>query len=576
LSDQRADLADGLRQPGDSQPVGELTQTVVAVERGLARPRRRPARQFASETVDLGRELVGLVRTHSAPICLVVTIIGIVIWATVFSVLGARNHRNFGTWAYDMAIYDQAMWLVSQGGSTFMTVRGLDVWGHHVNLVAYLLAPFYRLGAGPEFLYIVQNVSIAIGALPVYLIAKHRFGKPALGLMFAVAYLLYAPAQWVAWVNFHPEALVITPFLFAWYFYLRRWLAWFWIAVGTVLIMREDAALAVMMMGVVLLLTDRRSATRRADLRTAAMTVAVGFAWYVIATQIVIPHFNNGEPPFYMSWFFAHYGGTFLGIVETILRHPDRLVSDATQPDRIRFYRDLTLPLGGFAVLSPVHLLMAAPTMLASIIGSSPFARQIRYQYTSIMIAPILIASIEGARWLWNFARARVFLALWLLACVYVTNVAWSPSPIGNAYGVWRRDDVHAEALRDAVAVVPDDAAVSSSFNIGPHLSRRRASYDWPNPFWPAYWGQSGTDCGMLPSPSEIDYLALDLNYYQGDGALYPEEGPFIDSLIAEDGEFEVIFEEDNVIVARRVKPGPDGVPLPPNCPGTNPLAPVA
>ena len=119
------------------------------------------------------------------------------------------------------------------------------------------------------------------------------------------------------------------------------------------------------------------------------------------------------------------------------------------------------------------------------------------------------------------------------------------------------------------------DAAVSSSFNIGPHLSRRRESYDWPNPFWPAYWGRGATDCGEFPSPSEIDYLALDLTYYQGDGALYPEEAAFIDSLIADDGEFDVIFEEDNVIVARRVEPGPDGVALPPNCPGVNPLAPV-
>ncbi len=41
-------------------------------------------------------------------------------------------------------------------------------------------------------------------------------------------------------------------------------------------------------------------------------------------------------------------------------------------------------------------LLMAAPQMLASVIGSSPYARQIRYQYTSVMIAPLIIAAIEG------------------------------------------------------------------------------------------------------------------------------------------------------------------------------------
>jgi uncharacterized membrane protein len=557
----------GSARADDPQPVVEPTPTVRVVER-----RRR--RDFAGAAVAAGRDVAGFVRSNSGRICLVATLVGIAVWATIFATLGVRNHRNFGTWAFDMAIYDQAFWLVAQGGPTFITVRGLDVWGHHVNLIAYLFAPFYRLGAGPEFLYVVQNVTIAFGALPVYLIAKERFGKPLLGLVFAVAYLLYAPAQWVSWINFHPEALVITPFLFAWYFSLRRWRRLYFATVFVVLIMREDAALAVMMMGVVLLLTDRRSATRRADVHSAVATIAVGFVWYLLATQVVIPHFNNGEPPFYMSWFFAHYGGGLAGIVETILRHPDRLVSDATQPDRIRFYRDLTLPLGGLSLLSPVHLLMAAPTMLASIIGSSPFARQIRYQYTSVMIAPIVIASIEGARYLWRFARLRVVIAVWLLACAYVTNVAWSPSPIGNGYGVWRRGDVHSEALRDAVATVPEDASVSSSFNLGPHLSRRRESYDWPNPFWPAFWGQSGTDCGQFPSASEIEYIALDLTFYQGDGALYPGESEFIDSLIAEDGEFDVIFNEDNVIVARRVKPGPDGVPLPPNCPGVNPLAP--
>jgi uncharacterized membrane protein len=552
-----------LRQADDPQPAAGLTQTVTARAKAIAR-----------RTIDVGRRVITFVRDHAGVICLGLVLAGIAVWAAIFATLGVRNHRNFGTWAFDMAIYDQAFWLVSRGGSTFMSVRGLDVWGHHVNLVAYLFAPFYWLGAGPEFLYIVQNVSIALGALPVYLIAKNRLGTPWMGLIFATAYLLYAPTQWISWINFHPEALVITPFLFAWYFFLRRWRGWYWVAIGVVLIMREDAALAVTMLGIVILIATRHSNTRRADVRMAIGTTLLGAFWYLVSSKVVIPHFNEGQPPFFLSWFFAHYGGSFGGIVETIVRHPDRLVSDAIQPDRIRFYRDLGLPLAGLAILSPLHLLMAAPTMLASIISSSQFARQIQYQYTSVMIAPILIASIEGARRLWRFTRWRAVIVLTLLACAYVSNVAWSPSPIGNAYGVWRRNDAHAEALRNAVEVVPDGASVSSSFNIGPHLSRRRESYDWPNPFWPAYWGNGGTDCVHFPSASEIDYLALDMTYFRGEGALYASDAAFIDSLIAPGGEFDVVFEQDDVIVARRVKPGPEGEPLPPNCPGTNPLAP--
>ena len=49
-----------------------------------------------------------------------------------------ENHRNYGTWAYDGAIYDQAIWSVSRAQQTFMTVRGMDMWGHHLNLVFFL------------------------------------------------------------------------------------------------------------------------------------------------------------------------------------------------------------------------------------------------------------------------------------------------------------------------------------------------------------------------------------------------------------------------------------------------------
>ena len=106
--------------------------------------------------------------------------------------------------------------------------------------------------------------------------------------------------------------------------------------------------------------------------------------------------------------------------------------------DRIEFYYKLGLPLGGFAILSPLHLLMAGPQMLASVIGAQPYARQILYQYPSIMIAPIVIASIEGAHFVWRrFRFMRWGLYVWLLAAAYISNVAWSNSPIGNGYEVW-------------------------------------------------------------------------------------------------------------------------------------------
>lgn len=117
-----------------------------------------------------------------------------------------------------MGIYDQGFWLVSRGHQ-FMTVRGMNFPGHPLQPdLLPVLRPSDWLGAGPGFLYVVQAVFLAWACVPIYLIARDKFNKPWMGLLFAVVYLMYAPVQWISWSMFHPEALVITPFLYVWWF----------------------------------------------------------------------------------------------------------------------------------------------------------------------------------------------------------------------------------------------------------------------------------------------------------------------------------------------------------------------
>ena len=470
------------------------------------------------------------------------TLGGIVGFTVIFGRLGVEHHRNFASWSFDMGIYDQAFWLVSRGGQSFMTVRGLEFWGHHVNLVVFLFVPFYWLGAGPEFLYVVQALVLGLGAMPVYLIARDRFERPWVGFAFAVAFLLYAPVQWISSANFHPEALVITPFLFAWLFAMRRSWRWFFVAVVLALSTREDAAMAVFVLGFVLLVRNRNS-DEPGDRRVAYATMTLGAVWYLICTQLVIPYFNGGGQPYYVEYFYADYGTTTPEVVTAMLRHPDRVVRASTQPDTVRFFRDLLMPFGGLSLAAPLELLMAFPQLLASVTGSSPYARSIRYQYTAMMVAPIVISAIEGARRLWRFRVIRGFLVPWLLVSAYVTNVAWSPSPIGNHYGTWVKDNARRSSMEAAVELVPDSASVTATYTLLPHLSHRERIYDWPNPFEAAYWGNNDEE--RLPDPATIEYLVVDRQQ------IGPGQQELFDGLV--DGDpFTVVFDRDDVLVARR------------------------
>ncbi len=132
-----------------------------------------------------------------------------------------------------------------------------------------------------------------------------------------------------------------------------------------------------------------------------------------------------------------------------------------------------------------------------------------------------------------------------MLVCAYVTNVAWSPSPIGAESEVWGRSVARHETMRDAIALVPDDVSVTATYTMGPHLAHREQIYDWPNPWVPAYWGND--DTYKLPDPSEIEYIVIDRQQ------VGPEQQELLADLIAPDGEYEVLLDADDVVVGRRV-----------------------
>ena len=99
------------------------------------------------------------------------------------------------------------------------------------------------------------------------------------------------------------------------------------------------------------------------------------------------------------------------------------------------------------------------------------------------------------------------------------------------------------------MSIVPDDASVTATYGLLPHLAHREQIYDWPNPFQPAYWGND--DTYRLPDPSTIEYLVIDR---QQVGEAQRE---MLAGLI--DGDpYRILFDQQDVVVAQRVAPADD------------------
>jgi uncharacterized membrane protein len=512
-----------------------------------------------ASTLGLGHRTRSALRHQPAPYWL--AIIASVSFGIVFGRLGVRHHTNFGSWSFDLAIYDQAFWLASKFGKTFITVRGLELWGHHTNFIAYLFAPAYWLGAGPRFLFVAQAVIIGLGGIPVYLIARDRLENAWLGLGFTIAYLMYAPVQFISWANFHPEALVFTPLLFAWWcarkHYWKATIIFLLLALST----REDTALAVVMMGVVLILISlAQFRDHLPTIKWGAGIAVLGAAFYLVSTKGIIKYYNNGMDPFYVKFFYGEFGSTSFEVAKNMASNPDKVISLAIEKDRLDFYKKLMLPLGGLPLLGLPFLLMGAPQMLASVTGTSPYARMIEYQYPSVMIAPILIAAIEGTAACLRTRVRRTIAIVWLLLSTYVSNVAWSPSPIGRKAFYWASPSALVAPQREAVALVPNDARVTGTYQILPHLAHRKYAYDWPNPWVPTLWGNDLDDGTQWPKPHDpatVDWLVLDRSH------IGEAETELVERLIGPGGEFTVMFERDGIVAAKRARPPTAELPTP-------------
>jgi uncharacterized membrane protein len=455
------------------------------------------------------------------------------LYVAVFGTLTWRQQSNFGTFGYDMGIYDQGIWLLSRFQRPFSTVRGLTYFGHHVNIVTLLFVPAYWLGAGPHFLYAAETAWMAAGAVPIWLLARDRLGDGWLALPLAGAYLLYPSLEWINWWHFHPDALIITPLLFAYWLATRRRWAWFAVAAGTALLAKEDAALALVVLGLVVAV--------RWSWVVGLTTSAAGAGWFFLCTRVVLPHLS-GET--FYSNFFSAFGNSVGSIMANMVLHPSRVARLAFKEDRLTYYRQLLAPVGFLPLAALPVLLIGAPQVLVNVVSDHNPTHDIRYHYSSIVVAAVFLATVEACALLGRSAAARRFLVGAVAATALATNVAWSPSPIGVKFhsGIWAGYQPRHREVNAALRLVPRSAGVSATYYLVPHLTHRRLVYEFPNPFKVVNWGVHGEHPGR---PADVDVVVLDTTLNGDQQRLY-------ESLVAPDGAFSVVYDRDGIVVARR------------------------
>ena len=504
---------------------------MTATARARTRPRLSPAQSRAGGR--LGRR--GVWEPSPAQVALA---LALVVWIVTFAVLVYRRQDRFWSVDFDMGLHDQSVWLLAHGRG-FLTIRGLQVFGHHATFGYYLFVPFYWLGAGAQFLNLAQVVWLALGAIPVFLLARERLTSEWAAVALATAFLLHPALQFFSAELFHPEVMAVTPLLCAYYCSVRRRWGWFALWCVVAVSWKEDVALAVVVLGLIVAL--------RGDRKIGLGTSGLALGWFALWTLVLFPAINGGSVQ--SEGLYTGVGGNARGIVSTLFDDPGRITSRLFGPDTGGYLWHLLAPFGLLALLSPV-VALGVPQLVLNLLSDVSWTRTITFHYAALPITALTIGAVEGIAFLWRRWRNRWVRGIacgYVLLCALITTVVWGPSPVGAEYhsGIWAPTvDAWLPAKRAAMALVPDGVPVSATYTLVPQLSHRSEIYSFPNPWEPRNWGVPGSG---TRSPARVQWIVMDRT------VLGPADLALFDHILGA-GRFRVVYDRDDMVVAKRVR----------------------
>jgi len=398
-----------------------------------------------------------------------VVAVGVALYACIFSFVTVTRHFAFRTHALDLGYYVQLTWSLAGGDGPYVSLPEMHAWGDHLSPIVYLFVPAFWLMPSATVLLVGQSVLLALGALPVFGIALHRFQDERPAAAFAVLYLLNPSLHGINVRDFHAAALAIPLLLAAIYFAEvgRPWL--FVLATVLTLMCREDAALPVMGLGVWLALRRRRW--------LAGGAIALGaFALLAVEVHWVIPYFRH--EPYVHLWRYAHLGQSLGEIILAIVTHPLRTVSELLSGRRLVYVVALLASLGFLPVLGAWDLVGALPALAQNLLSTDPILYNYRSQYQAFVLPFLILAAVAGYSRLAARSGGRWPVAILVVAGMVSLGLA---SSLTNELAVARWwPGPEQRAAYTVLAQVPPAASIAAQDRYVPHLTTRRLATFFP------------------------------------------------------------------------------------------------
>lgn len=380
------------------------------------------------------------------------------------------QHANFGTGAYDLALYDSAIINTLKGQFLYSSQIERNFLGEHFSPILLLFVPLYFLYSSVGWLFLSQAAAVSIYMFlltKVYKSIKENISLWDIIFILVPVFFYKRLAEGIKF-DFHPEIFsLIFVSLAIIYERQKKFGALLTTLLASILI-KEDMALVGLGFSLKLIFDCK---TRKLGIYSSILFLGIfaAFTFYLIPQLSLHTEGNR-----FLLERWGSYGGSLAGIIFGLLTSPLKVLSRIVKANLSASAPLLYLPL-----LSPSTLLLALPYI--GLHGTSDLKSEadLKLHYIFPLIPIFATAFLESVTKLQYFLTFRLHNkfclpdALSIFIGVYLSIVGFKYS---FAYD-WQENNLR----NQAITLIPKDQTVAAQSPFIPHLIREYRPIMFPN-----------------------------------------------------------------------------------------------